>query len=142
MESLLSPTEIFFIVFAVVFIVLDVVCGILTGFLKKQLSSKKSREGVQHKTGLVLVVILGIVCHLAQQFIDLGIHVPLLTLVCSYVIFTEIISICENIGELNPGLKTTKFMQLFAFAYDGKEGISGEPNDGQPAGTEDKEDER
>lgn len=142
MESLLSATEIFFVIFAVAFIVFDVLCGTLTGFLKKQLSSKKSREGVQHKTGLVLVIILGIVCHLAQQFIDLGIHVPLLPLICSYVIFTEIISICENIGELNPALKNTKFMQLFAFAYDGKENFDPEPKGEQDMGNEDEEDGR
>lgn len=121
MEALLSPIEIWFVVFTIVFIVFDVICGTLGGFLAKKLSSVKARKGVQHKIALVLAVILGILCHIAQTFIDLGIHIPILILICTYIIFTEIISICENLGEMNPELKSTKFMRLFAFAYDGKE---------------------
>lgn len=119
--EILTPVEIYALVFTFAFIVLDVISGVLVGFLKTGLSSTKSREGVQHKTGLVLAMILGVLCHVTQQFFDLGIHLPLLVAICLYISFTEIISICENIGELSPQLKESKFMKLFAFAFDGKE---------------------
>lgn len=119
--ELLTFAEIAAIVAVCALIMFDVLTGILVGILVTGLSSKKSREGVAHKTGLVCAIVFGVLLHIAQQFFDMGIHIPILMAICLYIAFTECISIVENIGELSPQLKNSRFMKLFAFAYDGKE---------------------
>lgn len=127
---LLSMVEIWALLFTCAFILFDVLTGIAVGFLKTGLSSTKSREGVQHKVGLILAMVLGILLHVCQQFFDLGINIPILMFICLYITFTEIISICENIGELSPQLKDSRFMKLFQFAASGKDGLT---DDGEGA---------
>lgn len=123
---LLSMVEIWALVFTCAFILFDVLTGIAVGFLKTGLSSAKSHEGVQHKVGLILAMVLGVLLHVCQQFFDLGIHIPILVFICLYITFTEIVSICENIGELAPQLKDSRFMKLFQFAADGKDNLTGD----------------
>ena len=123
---LLSMVEIWALVFTCAFILFDVLTGVAVGFLKTGLSSVKSREGVQHKVGLILAMVLGVLLHVCQQFFDLGIHIPILVFICLYITFTEIVSICENIGELAPQLKDSRFMKLFRFAADGKDNLTGD----------------
>lgn len=117
-SGMLSQPQIVLIVLALVMIVFDVVTGIIKAAKTHSFSSGAGRDGIFHKTALVLVIILGLICHIAQLFVDLGIHVPLLDLVCAYVIFNEILSSIENIGVINPQLQGTKIMQLFDFAKD------------------------
>lgn len=117
--ELLTETEQWLIVFVFLFMVFDVVSGNVKGFVTKKWNSSNGWEGIKKKTGLVLVVILGVLCHLAQHMVDLGVHIPLLTMICAYIIFVEILSCLENAGEINPKLKSTKFMSYFDFARDG-----------------------
>lgn len=124
--GLLTSVEIHAIIATFTFILFDVLTGICVGVFVTGLSSVKSRMGVSHKMGLIMAVILGLLCHIAQQFFDLGMHLPILVCICLYITLTEIISILENIGELNPQLKNSKFMKLFAFAYDGKDSFDEE----------------
>ena len=123
---LLSMVEIWALLFTCAFILFDVLTGVAVGFLKSGLSSAKSREGVQHKVGLILAMVLGVLLHVCQQFFDLGINIPILVFICLYITFTEIVSICENIGELAPQLKDSRFMKLFQFAADGKDNLTGD----------------
>lgn len=117
-SAMLSQPQIVLIALALVMIVFDVLTGIIKAAKTHSFSSGAGRDGIFHKTALVLVIILGLICHIAQLFVDLGIHVPLLDLVCAYVIFNEILSSIENIGVINPALQGTKVMQLFDFAKD------------------------
>lgn len=114
--SLLSQDNIVLIVLCLVLIVFDVICGNIKAFKTRTYRSGAGRDGIFHKTALVLIIILGIICHVAQMYVDLGIHAPLLNLICTFIIFTEIMSIVENIAEINPALKDTPLFSLFAFA--------------------------
>lgn len=127
--ELLTFSEVSAIIATCSLIAFDVVTGVLVGLLVNGLSSVKSRKGVAHKTGLLLAIVFGVILHIVQQFFDLGIHIPVLMAICLYIALTECISIVENIGELSPQLKNTKFMKLFAFAYDGKESFGEEAED-------------
>lgn len=117
-ECLLTPGQMTFIILALTLIVFDVITGLIKGAKTKTLNSATGRDGLFHKTALVLVIMLGLICHVAQLYVDLGIHIPLLDMVCAYVIFNEILSAVENIGVINPQLQTSKIMQLFDFAKD------------------------
>lgn len=117
-ECLLTPGQLTLIILALVLIVFDVITGLVKGAKTKTLNSSTGRDGLFHKTALVLVILLGLICHVGQLYVDLGIHIPLLDMVCAYVIFNEILSSIENIGVINPQLQGSKIMQLFDFAKD------------------------
>lgn len=98
------------------FIVLDFVTGMVKAFSTHTFSSTKMREGLWHKTSLVLVVILGILVDYAQGYLDLGISLPVAGAVCTYISLMEISSILENVCKIYPDLMPDKLAKLFGGA--------------------------
>lgn len=95
------------------FIVLDFVTGMIKACATNSFSSTKMREGLFHKTGLILVVILGVLVDYAQGFIDLGISIPVAAAFCAYICLMEIGSIIENICKIDPELMPDKLTKFF-----------------------------
>lgn len=104
----------FMVVSALLFVCFDFLTGIIKAIKNKNVSSSVMREGLLHKVAFVLIIILAIMCEAAMTHLDLGITVPLIAPVCVYIILTEVASILENIGEINPELKNSKMLALFA----------------------------
>jgi len=100
---------IYIITFA--FIVLDITSGLIKSFILKKWSSSIMREGLFHKTGFLLVVVLAILCDYGQRFLSIGINIPITETVCTYV--TEIGSIIENLALINPELIPEKLKGFF-----------------------------
>lgn len=94
-------------------IVLDYITGIVKAVCKKNLSSSRMREGLWHKCGFVLAICLAWVIECGEQHVTLPFTVPVLVAVCTYIIITEITSIIENLGQINPELQSTKFLDIF-----------------------------
>ena len=46
-------------------------------------------------------------------FIDIGLNIHLLKVVSIYIVTTEIISILENIGKMNPNILPSKMKDMF-----------------------------
>lgn len=91
--------------------VLDFVSGYLNANIQKTVQSTKLREGLYHKGGYVCVIVLAQLLELAMRYADLsqiGIasQLPFTIMACLYIILTEICSILENVGEINPELGT------------------------------------
>lgn len=95
------------------FIVLDFVTGMAKALATQTFSSTKMREGLWHKTSLVLVVVLGVLVDYAQGYLDLGITLPVAGAVCTYISLMEISSILENVCKIYPDLMPDKLHQLF-----------------------------
>lgn len=85
------------------FSVLDVVTGYLGAILKKNVSSAKMRQGLIKKAVLVVVIAVAALLQYAQTLVDLGISIPLLTIVCSILIWMETTSILENANKITGG---------------------------------------
>ena len=98
---------------AFAFIVLDFLTGLIKAFATNSFTSTKMREGLFHKVGLVLCMILGFLVDHAQSYIDLGISVPVAAAVCVYICLMEITSIIENICRINPDILPDKLADLF-----------------------------
>ena len=94
-------------------IVLDYITGIVKAVCNKNLSSSKMREGLWHKCGFVLAICLAWVIECGEQHVTLPFTVPVLVAVCTYIIVTEITSIIENLGQINPELQSSKFLEIF-----------------------------
>lgn len=94
-------------------IILDIATGIAKAAMGKTLSSGAMRQGLYHKAAFVGVIILAIICDGATGHMDLGFSIQLAPAACVYICLTEIASIIENLGEINPELKDSKLLQLF-----------------------------
>lgn len=102
-------------IYAIVFgfITLDFVTGLIYAFANKAFTSTKMREGLFHKVGLILCVVLGILVDYAQGYLDLGITIPVAAAICTYISLMEIGSIVENICKINPELMPDKLSGFF-----------------------------
>ena len=98
---------------AFAFIVLDFLTGLIKAFATNSFTSTKMRQGLFHKVALLLCMILGFLVDHAQDYIDLGITVPVAAAVCVYICLMETTSIIENICKINPEILPDKLVSLF-----------------------------
>ena len=103
-------------VFAVVcaFILLDFVTGTIAAIVCREWCSSVMREGLWHKTGSLLCMALAALSQYAAGIVDLGIEVPILPAVCSYICLMEIGSTIENLGKINPQIVPATLRKFFA----------------------------
>lgn len=94
--------EIYYIVGS--FILADIITGILQALQKGDLNSTKLREGLFHKLSEILAVGLGAGLELACDYIQLGVDIPLLNVIAVYICIMELVSVLENLCEMNPAL--------------------------------------
>lgn len=107
--------EIFWAVIAcVTLMIFDLVTGFIGAWKNKNINSTKMREGIFNKSALVLVIMLAILCEVfIIKIPGIGVSVPLVIPACVIIITMEVISITENIAEINPTLRDSKLLQLF-----------------------------
>lgn len=94
-----------------------IIMDILTGFAKAAhagaIDSTTMREGLWHKGTFVAIIALAVLLEYGSRYIDLGFNVALTVPACVYVALTEVVSIIENLTEINPNLKGSKLLALF-----------------------------
>lgn len=81
--------------------VLDIISGLIIAIKNKNIVSGKLRDGIFKKFGFLVIYIL---CYIVDKYgILFGIALPisLSTLSCTYIFFTECVSIYENSKKLN-----------------------------------------
>ena len=103
----------FFVVVGL-FIVLDFVTGLIKSLKLKTFTSTVMREGLWHKCGSIACILFGVLAEYAQNFFDIGVQLPLLQSICTYIILMECGSIIENIGEINPSILPNKIKEFFS----------------------------
>ena len=89
---------------AFAFIALDFATGIIKALATKAYSSTLMRQGLFHKVALLLVMVLGVLVHFAQGYLDLGVSIPVGGAICGYIVLMEIGSSLENVCVINPDL--------------------------------------
>lgn len=102
------------------FILLDMVTGLVKAFKEKAYTSSVMREGLYHKCGSVLFMVLGSLGEYAQTIVDIGVSVPLASVVCTYIILMEVGSIVENLGKIDPRIIPAKIKPYFQKLSDGE----------------------
>ena len=95
---------------------IDYLTGLMKAAMQHNISSEKMRLGLWHKSGLILVMLLAEIVEHGQRYLDLGYTVPLIVPAAVYISITEISSILENIGEINPEIANSPLLQLFRSA--------------------------
>lgn len=96
------------------FIVLDIVSGFAQACANHTISSVKMREGLYHKSAYIFAIALAMLCEYGTIYLDLGFTAPITTPVCVFICLTEVVSITENLGRLNPELLGSGIFDFFA----------------------------
>lgn len=85
-----------------VFIVFDIITGIIKALYNNGLNSTYLRKGLFHKLSEVIAVVGAYLLEYGIQYIQLGVDVPLLKATAAYICVMELVSILENLAEVNP----------------------------------------
>ena len=93
------------------FILFDVLTGFIKGLTKEGINSTALRQGLYHKLSEILAVVGSGGLGYAIKYLDLGFEVPLLQGVSVYICVMELISIIENLCQINPQL--TRFFKPY-----------------------------
>ena len=96
-----------------VLIIGDYVTGMAKAIVQRNISSRIMRAGLWHKFAYVMVVGLAAFLQIASQHINLGYDMPLIPLVCGFIVLIEVSSIIENLAEVNPEIAGSKLLQYF-----------------------------
>lgn len=87
-----------------VFIAFDIVTGIVKALYNEGLNSTYLRKGLFHKLSEIIAVAGSGLLEYGLNYIEIGIDLPLLNVVAVYICAMELVSILENLAEVNPML--------------------------------------
>ena len=94
------------------FIALDFITGMIKAIASSDFKSSMMRQGLFHKAGELLCIMLGVLVQYAEGFLDLGVNLPVAGAICTYIVLMEIGSAIENIGAINPELVPAKLRKI------------------------------
>lgn len=120
----MEDTELAALIIVVILIAIDYITGLMKAAMQHDISSEKMRLGLWHKSGLILVMLLAEIVERGQAHLDLGYSMPLIVPAAVYISITEISSILENLGEINPDIANSPLLQLFRSGKDPNDGDS------------------
>lgn len=116
----MDKTMLFSFLVVAALIVLDIVTGFLKAVETRTMDSGKLRRGLYHKVAFVGVIVLAVIVEWGSGFLRLGFQLPIVAPVCVYVALTEIVSVFENLCEINPELRGSRIAAVFGGGADGK----------------------
>ena len=95
------------IVIPCIMIVFDLATGYIAATFMGIVDSKKMRNGIYGKLGELFAIVLSYFLEFAisvygANVIGINVSLPIGTGMCAYVTFTELVSVIENIGCMNP----------------------------------------
>lgn len=104
------------ILVALVFNGLDLFTGIV-GAIKagEHIKSSKLRDGLFKKVGFIFCYTLGVLINYAENLLPLPFGVDLVSVICTYAIITEVVSIIENISKINSDILPDKLKELIGY---------------------------
>ena len=103
------------IILVLAFIALDVLFGVVNAALKHELDSGKMREGLTHKMGELLFLILGILFNYASDTLHIAENIPFIQGFAVPLIVMELFSLLEIVKSMNPDLAS---MPIFKYLKD------------------------
>lgn len=110
----MTETLFYEILAVLVFTIMDYVTGVIGAVMYGNLSSTKMREGLGHKFTYLCVFFIACFIDFEMKHIDIGFRNTLTPIVTIGIVLTELSSIIENIGKINPELAQAEFMRIFS----------------------------
>lgn len=101
------------IIIALIFNALDLITGVITAVKNKDIQSAKLRDGLFKKIGFMLCYFVAWLVDTQGTRIGFQFGISILPIIILYVCTTELVSILENICNINPDILPEKLMELF-----------------------------
>lgn len=92
------------LIVVLIFIAFDVITGICKAAYHGCINSTYLRQGLYHKITEVFAVLMGSGLEYGARYIDLDINLHPTNIIATYICTMELISIIENMCEINPSL--------------------------------------
>lgn len=107
---------------AVAMMLLDMGTGFAGAVKAHAVDSSKMRDGLWHKAGFCALIVVAAAYEVSVVWIDfeladLGVAVPdipAVGIICAYIVATELVSILENLTEINPVIGELPFVGRLA----------------------------
>ncbi len=99
------------IILPCIMMMLDVVTGYIAAMCMGTVDSKKMKNGIYSKLAELFAIALAFFLEFAitifgPETLGVNVSIPIGVSVCAYVFLTELVSIIENIGCMNPKVGT------------------------------------
>lgn len=101
------------ILIAMVFNGVDLLSGIIAALKNHDLKSSALRDGLFKKVGFIICYLLAWLLDYKGADIGIEISVKILPIIVIYVVWTEVVSIIENVCDVNPDLVPEQLKKLF-----------------------------
>lgn len=83
----------------------DIISGVLKAWHAHDMQSKALRNGLYHKAAFLGVIGLAQLTELAaDKMPEIELNVPITGAICAYIVFTELVSVLENLRDINPDI--------------------------------------
>ena len=117
--------QLYQVLFALMFNATDLITGIWYAVKEKNLTSSKLRDGLFKKSGFVVCYFIGFMIDTYGYIVGFNVGVKVLNGIVLYAIFTELVSIVENIHRINDKLLPEQLLKLFHVTNEQKENKDG-----------------
>ena len=85
--------------------VADIISGVLKAWHAHDMQSKALRNGLYHKSAFLGVIGLAQLTELAaDKMPEIELNVPIVGAICAYIVLTELVSVLENLRDINPDI--------------------------------------
>lgn len=91
----------------------DLISGFVGAIKNKDIKSSKLRDGMFKKVGFIFCYVLAYILDTEGNAIGFSVGVKLLPIIITYVCVTEVVSILENISNINSDLLPETLKDLF-----------------------------
>lgn len=112
----LTGIEVEPIILILILIIIDYLLGITGAVVNGDFQSSKMRQGLVHKFTYLIVMFVALIIERLSFHYDIGLvfSAGFFTMICVWIIITELGSILENLVVINPKFADNKFMSIFA----------------------------
>lgn len=87
------------------FMLADIVSGFIKAWHDNDLQSRALRNGLFHKAAFLGLIGVAQLTELAaDKMPEIELNVPIVAPVCAYIVLTELVSVLENLRDINPDI--------------------------------------
>lgn len=87
------------------FMLADIVSGFIKAWHDNDLQSRALRNGLFHKAAFLGLIGVAQLTELAADKIpEIELNLPITSAICAYIVLTEIVSVLENLRDINPDI--------------------------------------
>lgn len=110
------------IIVACLLMLADIISGFLAACVRRKPSSTKMREGLKHKSLLLVLIASAYVIEAGARVILMPVDIPTCEAVCAYIAVMELLSVTENVARGYPAFKRSRLYNLLKGKEDASDG--------------------